>query len=416
MSTSYKNSILKSSNPLGIVALVDGDYALGVVKISVTDTKYIRSTDSLDVYRGALKKQTLTVTGKGEDYINVVATTTTLQSSDELWVAGTYLGTRVFRWPDNAATGVNVKQYDTFKLSGGLNDRIKMMTTIGNVLIVANDNNLGIWDNYKWDSYKTENLDVGIGCVSDQGYVKALGTLWFVHYTGIYASTGGYPKLMSVKVEKYIQGATKAGLQASAAGRRGMSVFFAIGDVTLYKPDGSIDRHVHKVVLEYNMRHENWFVHSGIDAKFFATYMSTLDPDKLEFCGTDGEVYEFLAGNNDNTKEIPWELTTSPITLSSEFEKICYPKEIILEIERGSGIKCFISLDGGSFYEIKGEAIKGCTVLKVTPQYDHEEYARCRNITISLREFSKTLCKLSRIAINYSDTEEFETFRKQYGE
>lgn len=412
----YKNSILRSSNPLGIVALVDGDFASGVTKINVTDTKYIRSTDSLDVYRGATLIQTLTVNGKGEDYIDVTATTSAINSSDELWVAGTYSGTRMFRWPENPSTGVNAKQYDTFKLSGGNNDRIKMLTTIGNVLMVANSNNLGIWDNYKWDSYKTENLDVGIGCVSDQGFVKALGTLWFIHYTGIYATTGGYPKLMSVKVEKYIQGATKAGLESSAAGRKGMSVFFSIGNVTLYRPDGSIDRTISNVVLEYNMRHENWFVHSGIDAKFFATYMSTLDPDRLEFCGSTGEVYELFNGSDDNDKEIPWELTTSPITLSSTFETVCYPKEVILEIERGSGVKCFVSLDGGPFYEIKGEAIKGCTILKVTPQYDSEKYARCRNITISIREFSKRLCKLSRVAINYTETLESEPFREQYGE
>jgi hypothetical protein len=221
---------------------------------------------------------------------------------------------------------------------------------------------------------------------------------------------------MSAKVEKYIQGATKAGLEASSAGRKGMSVFFAIGDVTLYRPDGSIETSISKVVLEYNLRHENWFVHTNIDAAFFSTYMSETDPDRLEFCGSTGEVFELLYGTSDNGADIPWELTTSPITLSSEFEKICYPKEVILELERGSGVKCFVSLDGGPFYEIKGEAVRGCTILKVTPQYDKEKYARCRNITVSIREFSNRLCKLSRMAITYTDTLEFENYKEQYGQ
>lgn len=388
----------------------------GAVKINVTDTKYIRQIDELDVYRGGSLITTLTVTGKGEDYIEVAETDTVIYSADELWVHDTYTGTRMFRWPDNPCSGIGTKQVDTFKLSGGNNDRIKMLVPIGNVLMAANNNNICVWDNYKWDSYKTENMDVGIGCVSDQGYVKALGTLWFIHYTGIYASTGAYPKLMSAKVEKYIQGATKSGLEACAAGRKGLSIFFSIGDVTLYKPDGSVSQVVNDVVLEYNMRHENWFVHTGIDAKYFRTYNWGNDTDLLGFSGTSGDVYQFLVGNNDNNKEIPWELTTSPITLSTNFETICYPKEVIIEMERGSGIKCFVSLDGAPFYEIKGEAIKGCTVLKVTPQSGEEKYARCRNIAISIREFSKSLCKLSRVAVTYTETPEVEPFKEQYGQ
>ena len=414
--TRYKNSVLKSSNPLGIISLVDGDYNLGEVRIKVTDTKYIRATDTLDVYRGSVKITTLYVNAKGEDYIDVTQTDSAILSSDEVWVSGTWDGTRLFRWPDNPASGINAKQYDTFKLTGGSNDRIKMLTTIGNVLMVANSNNIGIWDNYKWDSYKTENMDIGIGCVSDQGYVKALGTLWFMHYTGIYSTTGGYPKLMSAKVEAFIKGATRSGLENCCAGRKDLSIFFAIGDCTLYKPDGSVDKVAKNVVLEYNMRQDNWYVHTNINAVTFATYMSSTQPDLLEFCGTTGDVYEFLSGTSDNGDEIPLELTTSPITLSSTFETIVYPKEVILELERGSGVKCFISLDGGAFREIKGEAVKGLTILKITSPRENEEYARCRNITLSIREFSKSLCKLSRIAINFTDTLEQEVKRNQYGE
>ena len=415
-STRYRNSILKSSNPLGLISLVDGDQAIGVNRVKVTDTKYIRATDTLDIYRGAVKITTLYVNAKGEDYIDVTTTDAALLSADEIWVANTWSDTRSFRWPDNPTSGINAKQYDTFKLTGGSNDRIRMITPIGNVLMIANSNNVGVWDNYKWDSYKTENMDIGIGCVSDQGFVKALGTLWFIHYTGIYSTTGGYPKLMSAKVDTFIQGATRAGLENCSAGRKGMSVFFAIGDCTMYRPDGSVDRVVKDVVIEYNMRQDNWFVHSNISAAFFMTYSSSQNFDLLEFCGTEGEVFELFSGTSDDGKEIPLELTTSPFTLSTTFETIVYPKDIIIELERGSGVKCFVSLDGGPFYEIKGEASKGLTVLKVTPQKESDQYARCRNITLSIREFSKSLCKLSRIAINFTDTLEFEVNRPQYGE
>ena len=407
--TRYKNGIMRSSMPVGIVSLVDGDHDAGSTSIKITDTDYVHGEDVLDIYRGNTLKESITVKNKAEDSITVDAISSELKSSDELWVSGTYSGSKVFRWADNSASGINVKQYDTFKLAGGRNDRIRMLTNIGDVMMIANTNNLGIWNNYEFAS-----SDLGIGCVSDQGYVKALGTLWFIHYTGIYSTTGGTPKLMSGKVEKYIEGAATAGLEVAAAGRKGMSIFFAIGDVTLYNPDGSTDRELTDVVLEYNLRQENWYVFTGIDAKYFATYIASDNADRLEFAGDTGNVYELFRGTkDDNTYEIPMEIATSSLNLSSSFEKIGYPKEITIETERGSGIKCFVSLDNEPYYELKGEAIKGCTIIPVSARdEDDSTPPRCRNISISLREYSKRLCKISRMAIDYLETDEEEYYRK----
>jgi len=409
-STEYKNSIMMSSVPLGILALVDGDHAASSTTIAITDTKYIRTSDSLDIYRGGTLIETLTVTGKTEDSITVTATTNALNSSDEVWVAGTYTGSRVFRWADNPKTGSNVKEYDTFKVSGGQNDEIKMMTNIGDVMAIANKHNMAVWNNYN-----LKYFDVNVGCVSDNGYVKALGTLWFVHYTGIYATSGDRPKLMSAKVEKYITGATKAGLEAAAAGTKGMSVFFAIGAVTLYHADGSVKQSLSDVVLEYNMRTENWYVHTGIKATQFSTYIGDTDADRLQFTSSESgyPVFEFLNDTVDDVvtsnKEILFRIDTNNITPATFFEKMVYPLEIIIEVERGSGVQTFISLDNDSFYEIRGTAHKGCTVLKVNNREESRaEPPRCRQLKLSIRDYSKQLCKISRIALIYAETTEEE--------
>ena len=417
--TRYKTGIMRSSVPLGIVALVDGDFAATDCEandwITVTDTKYIYATDILDIYRGGTKIADVTVKAKTETSFQINAITfasgTTLSSADELWVDGTYTGAKLFRWADNPRSGIDVKQYDTFKLTGADNDPLTMLTNIGDVQVIANKNNMGIWNNYT-----LYNLDLGIGCVSKQGYVKALGTLFFIHYTGIYATTGGTPKLISAKIEKYITGSTTAGLEASAAGRKGYSIFFSLGTVTLYKPDGSTDKSLTNVVLEYNLRQENWYVHTGIAAVYFATYTTATDPDRLEFATTNDEVFEFLYGTmENNANEIPFRVDLFPIYLAKNFENLAYLREIIIETERGSGIKCFISLDGEPFYEIQGEAVKGTTILKVTSRSEDENQPpRCQQLRISLRDYSKRLCKISRIAIVYSDSLEEEEFRPQY--
>ena len=92
---------------------------------------------------------------------------------------------------------------------------------------------------------------------------------------------------------------------------------------------------------------------------------------------------------------------------------MCYPKELAIETERGSGIKCFISLDGDPYYELKGEAVKGCTILPISAKNEDENAPpRCRNLSLSFREYSKRLCKLSRVALDYIETMEEETYRK----
>ena len=406
--TRYKTGILRSSVPLGIVSLVDGDHDQPTTLLKVTDIKYIHADDVLEVRRGSSLVGTIIVTGKdaASSSLTIDSFTTDIKSSDELWVGGTYTGQRIFRWPDNPTSGIDVKLYDTFKISGADNNPLTMVENVGDVMVIANRKNLAVWS-----GFNLKNFDLGIGCVSNRGYVKHLGVLFFMDYTGIYMTVGDRPKLISSKVEKYFTGATRSGIEAGALGKESYSIFASIhGDITLTNPDGSnILPVLSSTVLEYNLRQESWFPFTGIDAHQFHTYEKSDDPDRLEFIGTSGDVQELFRGTKDaNTTEIPFRVTTNNITLGGDtFEKICYPKQIILETERGSDIKCFISLDNQPFYELGRSATKGATIFDVTKNAKGEE-ARCRRIRISLRETSTRICSISRLAILYSLTSEEE--------
>jgi len=412
-----KNGVGISSRPMGLISLVNEDAASGSTEIKVTDTTYIRSdgTDQLEVFRGGTLKGTLVVTGKTEEKITVSSTSFSILSSDELWVKGTYGDApKVFRWPDilGGKNSYEQKNYDTFKLSGEQNGSITMMTNVGDIMIFANRENIGIWNNH----YE-KSLNIGIGCASDYGYVKALGTLWFLDYNGIYATSGGYPKLMSSKVEPYIKGATKAGLENATMGRKGFSIFCAIGDVTLYHEDGSAKRKLKNVVLEYNLRQTNWYVHTGINAVNFATYKDDNEAELLAY--NDGgyagnRTYEFLNkdkytdDNNGSEKNIPFRVDSIDITLSTQFEIISYPQEVIVETLRGSVLEAFISLDRESYYRVTGDISKGCTVIKTTSEDKNIAEPRCRQLSVSLRDFTDKPCVISRMAIMAIRTLEIE--------
>lgn len=407
----FKNHVLKSSPLLGILGLVDGDFGVGVTTVKCTDTKYIRPTDEIQVWRGGFFVTTLYVSAKGEDFITVTATAVALKSADELWVTGTKSGaiSPMFRWPDTVNRGVNVHLYDTFPVSGGINSRIKMLTNVGGSMVIGNDDNLSFWDNSSLTP-----VDLGIGCVSDKGYVKNSGVLFFLHYGGIYQTTGGLPKLISTPVEPYIKGATTAGLQASAAGKKDFSVFFTIGNVTLYNDDGSVNKTLPDVCLEYEMRQDNWFVHTNVPTRFLETYITSTDPDVLVYLSNDGNklAYKFLttdtvdhSGDTDQA-EIPFRVDTSEISLTDD-EKVVNPVKIIAVTDKGNSIQCFVSLDGGDFYELRGQFNKGVSSIAVTNRDpDRNDPPRCNRIKISLRDYGAKFCKIAKLIIVFSDANE----------
>lgn len=413
VSTDYKTSVIRSSFPMGIVALIN-ENVTGAASITakITDNKYFykdSNANTYDIYRGPKYITTLTVTEVDEYEITAsMSTIADLKASDEIWISGTYTGSKVMRWPKNPSVfGKDVKQYDTFKLAGGDNDGITMLTNVGNVLMIANKNSMS-----SWNDYTLENFDLGIGNVSKNGYVKLLGSLYFMHYTGVYATSGGIPKLISNKVERYITGATKAGLEECAAGRKGRSVFFSIGEVKLYYPDGSEEKTLSDVCLEYNLTQENWFVHTNVKASEFSTFVSEApvtseipNPiDRIVFTDTGGdlEVKDFLAGTTDDGTEIPFRIDFNRMTLNPLFERINNPVALLLDTERGSSMKVFVSTEEGnpSWYEIDGDVNKGLSVLKITERDpDRGMPPPCRLLDVSIRDSSNQICRVNRSSV-----------------
>ena len=398
----YVTTILRSSYPLGIVSLVNGDHIVGITALSVSDAKYFYATsgmNSYDVYRGGTKIETITVSAVNETTVTVSATSNAINSSDEIWVAGTFSGEKQRRWVNNpTATGKDVKQYDTFKLSGGEEDEITLFDTIGNILIIGNKNTM-----MTWNDYTLQNFDLGIGCSSLNGSAKLLGTLYFLHYSGVYATTGDVPTLLSRKVERYIKGATKSGIENAAVGVKGLSVFFSIGNVTLYNADGSFWKTMPDTCLEYSVADKNWYPHTNVPAEGFTTFINTTGAERLLMShgGAGKSVKEFLTGNTDDGAEVFFRADTQEIQLMKEFEVSSSPTNVITEVDRGSMMKTMVSLDDGDFKEIEGTNEKGATTLKITTTPEKMSPPLARRIKVSFRDSSKQICRIRQAAITY---------------
>jgi len=401
------NTVMKSSILLGLLTIVNTDVgASSPITAKVNDTYYFSTTsgsntydvyDSNDVY-----KTTLTVTSFTPTTITATQTGApkALNVDDNIYVAGSHNGPGRFLWPLNQTpTEKTIKQFSITELSSADGGGITMMTNIGNVMLVGSGSNLTAWN-----GFTAESFDLNIGCCSDTGFVKLLGSLYFMHYTGVFATSGGVPKIISNKVERYINGATKAGKEASVAGKKGKSVFFTIGDVTLYNPDGSIEKTMNDVCLEYDLIQENWYVHTNIKASNFVTFLEAANSDRLILASTSGNhaTKEFLLGETDEGEEIFWRIDLNKLTLNPIFERTNNPIAIVVDTERGSSMKAFVSMVEGSpeYYELDGTIEKGISIIKVHGKDpDRGDPPACRLMDLSFRDSSKQICKIKRASV-----------------
>jgi hypothetical protein len=344
---------------------------------------------------------------KTETALTIVPFNVALQTADEIWVYNTYLGKRLFRWATNPVSGINVKQYDTFKFPAK-NDtsELTMMTNVGRVMAIANKNNFGYWNGSSMDIATSS-----IGCVSKQGYVEKDGLLYFLHYRGLFASNSStFPTPKTAKVQRIFDGATTAGLEAGKVWKNEDSVFCSIGNSTIYNDDGSVEKILSNVTVEYNVRQNNCFIHIGIDAKFASHYQTATDTDIMAICGSSGNTYSFLDTELDNGAEIPWRVDTQEVTPCLNMENIAFLNRLIVKVDRGSNLSAFISLDGEPFYELSTILKRGVNSIVINGKdNDFSTPPSCRYFQISIRDSSRSIVRISRMSVIFTETMEEES-------
>ena len=181
-------------------------------------------------------------------------------------------------------------------------------------------------------------------------------------------------------------------------------MFFTLGDVTLYHPDGALEKVLSDVCLEYSITQENWFVHTNVKASQFETFIETTDSDRLEFTDKAGTyaVKEFLSGETDDGAEIFLRVDFPRLTLNPLWDRTNTPVSLVLDTERGNSIKSFVAIDEGTqeYYELEGKVDKGLSIIKI----HNKDAGRgtpppTRLLSVSLRDSSKQLCKINRMAV-----------------
>lgn len=186
-------------------------------------------------------------------------------------------------------------------------DEITALENNGNRLLIFKNRSL-----YRWMFGQTEpDRLIGIG-TSSQECVKTnfdIGVTFFANPRGVYAYTSGRPKLISRKIQQYIDAVTD---WTTVAGEVDDDHYYlSVGDITV----GS--RTITNAMLVYHISLDAWTVYStATPVKIMAQLITTAPVQSLYFGSNDGRTYKWLDGKKDNTAEIAAEFISKEYLLS----------------------------------------------------------------------------------------------------
>lgn len=178
-----------------------------------------------------------------------------------------------------------------------------------------NGNRLLIFKNfsmYRWTFGQVEaDRLIGVGTTSQES-VKTnfdIGVTFFANPKGIYAYDGARPKLISRKIQEYIDAVSNWKYVAGGVDKE--HYYLSVGDVTVG------GRTITNAVFVYNIPLDAWTIFSlATKPTVWAEMSSTYPTQKLYFGSTDGRTYEFNSGTSDNTSSISAEVISKEYLLS----------------------------------------------------------------------------------------------------
>ena len=182
------------------------------------------------------------------------------------------------------------------------------------------------------------NAAMPFGNVSQKATIECNGKLYFLDHNAVMAYTGGRPKKVSDKVDKYIKNITDGSL--AVAGKQNQYLYLSI----------PYENAENNITLEYDTNMEKWYV---ID-KGFVEFTNI--GEKLYGIDINGQPWELNTGTDDNGSAISWEYITGVWNFGTLSQK----KDIsdiyvLLDLPTGSTLTLSYSpsVNGDSFTTLK---------------------------------------------------------------
>jgi len=182
---------------------------------------------------------------------------------------------------------------------------------------------------FTWNGSSTQpDMLVDVGAVSQEAVTTVHNITFFIGRSkkdlGIYAysggstNSGGVPKLISRKVQKWVDAINQADLASLRTGSDDNNVYFYIGNITFTGDDIYQDRTFSNVWLVYSISQDSWRVYDNLHAHYFGQITSS-GQELLVFGDNNGKVWEFGQGTTDDGGDAKTPISMEVITREEHF-------------------------------------------------------------------------------------------------
>ena len=172
----------------------------------------------------------------------------------------------------------------------------------GNLLLIFKERSL-----YTWDGNSTQaDVLVDIGAISQEAITTINNITFFLGRSkknlGIYAFTGGYPKLISRKIKRWLDNINQANLVDIVSGADEDHVYFYVGNIIFSNDSIYGTRTFNNVWLVYTLSQDSWSIYDDLHAQAFGYFVSS-KAELLVFGDNTGKTFEIGRGQTDDNGE-----------------------------------------------------------------------------------------------------------------
>jgi len=239
--------------------------------------------------------------------------------------------------PATYATALAWTATDALDINPSNGDNITGLEVNNNRLIIFKERSM-----YRWN-HDTETPDyiIDIGSVSQESVKTSNGITYFLGRShkdiGVYAYSGGFPKLISTPVKKFIDAMDMSILSTTSAYITDDTYGVWIGDVTNVEIADEA-RSFTDVILIYTISRDEWTIYTDTPARIFASFISS-GAEYVYFGDNDGNVMKFNDTTvfSENGSDIEVEII-SKMHLINEAEKMFKLNGFYAEASRPSSL------------------------------------------------------------------------------
>lgn len=276
----------------------------------LNSTVRVNGTDAAKSYNGS----SWVTTGGAFDEDNMPLGNVVIEWKDRVYTAGVSSAPAILYYSSVADPDAKTVSWDTDDDAGQIEieqedggGAITALEKVPGYLLIFKERSMKRWDG---ESTYPDDL-IGIGAPTQEAVCRGREMVFFANQEGVWATNGGYPKLISKPIQDLWDAIPAANLTSIATFCDEKDIYIYVGDITLGQNTYS------NVCFKFNIDSQSWNIYSYADD--FTVFTWYISSSKKVMLGGDknGQCQQINEGTTDNGEAINYSLETQDLELGA---------------------------------------------------------------------------------------------------